>query len=311
LDKWNVSRAELEAAVGKFKQAVELDPQYALALAQLAYCYARIALFYEWNPFWFEQAKQTLTQADRLDPNLAESHVVRAFLYWSIYQNYQLDETLRELRLARQLDPDAGLALLGDLGLHLGFEEETWRVLRRASEIDPTSVLIQAEIAEAYAWFGKWDEALAAYDRVIAIEPNYQPPYHHGALCLLHQYQFGEAERRLERALALNPNNTVPMSYRALLLALRGEFQKAETEIPAIVEKGEKLRSYHHVTYSFACIYALQGKTEPAIKWLKKTGETGMLNYPMFARDPYLERIRQDSAFIKFMAANADSAAGR
>jgi tetratricopeptide (TPR) repeat protein len=79
LDKWNVSRAELEAAVGKFKQAIELDSQYALALAQLAYCYARIALFYEWNPFWFEQAKQTLTQADRLDPNLAESHVVRAF----------------------------------------------------------------------------------------------------------------------------------------------------------------------------------------------------------------------------------------
>ncbi len=41
--------------------------------------------------------------------------------------------------------------------------------------------------------------------------------------------------------------------------------------------------------------------SDEAVKWLRTTAETGMPNYPLFARDPHLDRIRKDTAFIQFM----------
>jgi dTDP-4-dehydrorhamnose reductase len=72
--------------------------------------------------------------------------------------------------------------------------------------------------------------------------------------------------------------------------------------IPSIIELAKNDRGYHHVTYNIASVYALAGKTNEAVKWLRTTAETGMPNYPLFARDPHLNRIRKETAFIEFMA---------
>ena len=49
-------------------------------------------------------------------------------------------------------------------------------------------------------------------------------------------------------------------------------------------------------------MYALQGKAESAVTWLRETVETGMPNYLLFSRDSNLDRIRTHSAFVQFMA---------
>jgi predicted negative regulator of RcsB-dependent stress response len=87
----------------------------------------------------------------------------------------------------------------------------------------------------------------------------------------------------------------------ALLLALRGKFQEAEAAIPPILEQARNNRAYHHITFDIACVYALSGNADEALKWLRTTAETGMPNYPLFARDAYLDRIRKEPAFIQFM----------
>jgi hypothetical protein len=88
----------------------------------------------------------------------------------------------------------------------------------------------------------------------------------------------------------------------ALVLALKGKHQNAEAAIPAIFQQARNNRAYHHITYNIACVYALEGKTDEAVKWLRTTADTGMPNYPMVARDPHLDRIRKEPAFIHFMA---------
>jgi len=57
-----------------------------------------------------------------------------------------------------------------------------------------------------------------------------------------------------------------------------------------------------NITYDVAGVYALQGKTDEAVKWLRTTAETGFPNYPLFARDPYLDRIADQPGFIQFMS---------
>jgi serine/threonine protein kinase len=51
-----------------------------------------------------------------------------------------------------------------------------------------------------------------------------------------------------------------------------------------------------------ACIYALEGRSDEAVKWLREAAVTGFPCYPLFERDAYLNRIRQVPEFIQFMA---------
>jgi len=46
----------------------------------------------------------------------------------------------------------------------------------------------------------------------------------------------------------------------------------------------------------------LEGKSEEAVKWLRKTSESGFPCYPRFERDAYFDRIRQAPEFVQFMA---------
>jgi hypothetical protein len=89
---------------------------------------------------------------------------------------------------------------------------------------------------------------------------------------------------------------------QALLLALKGEIQQAQSKVPGILAKIQLSdQSRHHSTYDAACIYALAGNSREAVRWLKETAATGFPNYPLFARDSYLDRIRTAPEFNQFM----------
>ena len=81
---------QLEQTINFFKKAIQADPNYALAHAQLAYAYIWASVFVESsNPKWAELAMVEVARAEELDPDLAEMHVVRTLYYWSDAGNYQ------------------------------------------------------------------------------------------------------------------------------------------------------------------------------------------------------------------------------
>src|SRR5258706_14586631 len=90
---------------------------------------------------------------------------------------------------------------------------------------------------------------------------------------------------------------------QALLFALKGDFHEAEARVPGIIARIQiNDNQRHHSTYDAACIYALAGESGEAVKWLRETAATGFSNYPLFARDPFLDRIRHSAGFVQFMA---------
>ncbi len=109
-----------------------------------------------------------------------------------------------------------------------------------------------------------------------------------------------EAEALFEQKFKRDPNFSWAQVNKALLLALRGNHAAAQASIPAIL-KGRMNRGYHHVTYFIARIYALAGKSAEALKWLRITVKEGFPCYPLFARDPFLDLIREDAAFKQFL----------
>jgi DNA-binding winged helix-turn-helix (wHTH) protein/TolB-like protein len=285
----------VESAIQYFKKAVELDPKYALAYAALAEGYMWMANFNDPdNPVWVGLAQQALAQAESLDPQLAEIHTVRWQYYFSKYGGWDLERAAQEVRQALALNPGVGHDSLAVLYDHVGFEEPALRAMQRALETDPTNTFTQARFVESYTLLGKFDEAIEAQRRFFG-----QPG---PAVAFIGKNRLDEAQALLEKALARTPGDFRARSELALVLALKGRFQEAEARIPEILEESRNNRAYHHITYNIASIYALKGTVGEAVKWLRTTAETGFPNYLLFARDPHLDRIRENPEFIRFMS---------
>jgi tetratricopeptide (TPR) repeat protein len=292
---WSIEgKPQMEATIAFFKQAISADSQYALAHAQLAYAYAWMAVFIELDPVWVEYARQEIRQAEALDSQLAETHVARHLILWSAYEGYQTEAAIRALLLAQQLNPGIGHLELGVIYWHNGLEEQAGRELQRALEIDPTSEKVKEEIYNSTILSGRIDEALAAQQRFFNRGP--------GLKYYLEKNRLNDARPLLEQALAKDPHNPEVRLRKALFLALKEDFQAAEAELPWILEHIQKNRGYHHNAYEIARVYALAGKSREAMKWLRETAGTGLPCYPIFERDPYLNRIRQAPEFIQFMS---------
>jgi serine/threonine-protein kinase len=290
----------LNQAIAMFGKAIEADPKYALAHAQLAYADAWMALFVDPNPAWVERAKASLARAEALDAQLAETHLVRYELAWSAFEKFDIDRAIEELQLAQKLNPSVGHEHLGILLAHLGLEEPAIREIRRAVEIDPQSDIARSRLVESYDLVVRPNEALRENERLFGPSNALTPPFMRYSL--LWKRKFEEARQVIDNWLAKSPNDPFYLSQKALYQALIGDARSAETAILAVVDRGKNSRAFHHMTYNVACIYALQGKSAEAVKWLRTTVDMGMPNYTLFSRDPHLDKIRKDTAFVQFMA---------
>lgn len=243
-----------------------------------------------------ELNKQTNFDPLRDDPQLAETHIARHWLLVSAYEGWQSEAAVRELLLAQQLNPNVGHVELGGVYYHLGLEDLGDRAYQRALDIDPTSEHVKNMITAHYILLNKYDEWLAAYQKFHPDKPITHIKY------LMGKGRLDEAQKVINEYLAKNPDRPIPPMQKAFLSALKGNFRAAEAEIPAMLsQKNPQDFAYHHVTYDVACIYALTGKSDEAVKWLRKTAAEGFPSYTLFERDPYLNRIRQAPEFIRFM----------
>ncbi len=111
-----------------------------------------------------------------------------------------------------------------------------------------------------------------------------------------------EAEPLIEEEYVKNPEAVSSRRQRSLLLALQGRHREAQAEVPQIIDRIPRNKTSHHSTYDLARIYALDGKSEEALKWLRKTVNEGFPCYPLFGRGSFLDPIRRDPAFTQFMA---------
>ena len=296
------TRGAIEAAIVRFRKATELDPAFAQAWVQLAMSYTELSRFYAPDRKLAQRAQEAASRAAALDPDLPELYVFRYLTYWSWDGHYQVEEAIRALRRAAGNNSSDIHSRLGAIYFHAGLDRQAVAELKRAIEIDPANVLHLDRLAQAYVWAGRFGDARAAYEKAFAIESEAQGSIAISAVPFLYARQFEEARRRLEVGRSRDAGNPLAPAYLTLLTALQGRFQEAEAAIPPDAGETEKLLEAHHAFYAFASVYALDGRAEEAVRWLRKTVETGMPNYPMFARDSNLTRIRRSAEFVQFIS---------
>jgi serine/threonine-protein kinase len=280
-----------------FLKAIEADPNFALAHAQLAYVYSSSAVIsLITGPAFADKAKLEIERAQALDPDLPEIALARYRLLASRYEGFQSAAAVRVLRDAGTLDPTVGLAELGYLYTHLGLPDLSERVLLKALEIDPTSQFAIGQLMNVYEFSAQYDRWFAAQQRFHPNEPM-DPGY------FLATGRLDDAQRGFDAAAGRDGSDRFRgMPDRALLDALRGDTKSAEAAIPAILGSHPvKDLFYHHAAYFIACIYAVGGKSADAVKWLREAGASGFSPYPLFERVHFFDRIRQTAEFTQFM----------
>ena len=289
------AKPQLESTIALFKRAIDADPNYALARAQLAFCYAWMAVFVEPEQSWVDSAKDQLAQAERLDAQLPETRVVRHMILYSVFEGFKIEEAIKELKAAQQIDPNVGHLELGHLYIHTGLEDMADAAFERALEVDPTSEHIKSNIRGDYSIVNHYDKWMAVQQKYFDGQPDIR--------YLIGTRQLEKAETLLGQELSKNPNGAILRRQKATLHALKGDLAAAESEVEAI--RGElpqtKSLQYHHVTYDIACVYALMGRSEEAVKWLRETVDTGFPSYTLFQRDRFLDPIRKTPEFSEFM----------
>jgi len=142
------------------------------------------------------------------------------------------------------------------------------------------------------------DEYLAAHQKYYAQEPV-------AAMYYLMKGDLVTAKQRMDEASAKNGNRPNPLGT-SYLLALKGEKKGSEELLAKVIngikESDRRATSYHHFTYNIACVYAINGNVPESMKWLRDSAEGGNPSYTLFARDPFLDKIRRSPEFIEFMA---------
>jgi hypothetical protein len=197
--------------------------------------------------------------------------------------------------LANQLNPNVGHSELAYLYNHLGLEDLAVHELARALEIDPTSDALQGTATLTYEVQSKYDEYAA--DRTAKRDGRSDVWYFMG------KGRLDDAQKAMDEWAAKQPGHPSLPPTKALLFAVKGDFRAAEAEIPIVLSiHALKDPLYHHAAYDIACVYALEGKSVEAVKWLREAAVTGFHLYPRYTRDAFLNRIRQSPEFIQFLA---------
>jgi serine/threonine protein kinase len=295
---------EISLAVELLKKAVELDPNYALARAQLGYAYAVHGVFTMDDPAIIDLASKELTEAEKLDPRIAQIHVARSVLLFSRHGQWNLREAILEARAALRLDPNTGHPDLAYYFDHIGLEALALKHLYAALRADPDNQYYKQGLVSHYYGFMLADEGAAAEQKLFRRSPSVN--------FYLLKGMVNEAAPLIEKENAAEPVSSLTCRgslggriHRAQLYALQEKFTAAAAEIASMepeVEKARRCLPYHHVSYGLAQVRARMGDAPRALHWLQITVDAGWPNYLMMARDHMLDPVRKDPAIAKFLA---------
>jgi len=282
-----------------FRQAIERDPNYALAYAGLADAYNQMGWWTIFQPSEsFPKSKAAAERALQLDDTLAEAHTALAFSKFRYERDFTGAE--REYQKAISLNPNYAFARE-----QYGFQmylanprrfDEAMRELKTAQEIDPLSLSVGFNMAALFYFEKRYDKAIEQLKAIQNLDPNFTLGY--GLLGAVYREK-GMYDESVETWLKISTLEG-------------GGFSKEELDVlrKAYKESGfkghwrkhaELLQAHAREKYVspifIAMDYAMIGEKELAFVWLEKAYEERSSWLPEIGVDPVWDNLRDDPRF--------------
>jgi DNA-binding winged helix-turn-helix (wHTH) protein/tetratricopeptide (TPR) repeat protein len=286
---------EIQTAISYFRQAIDLDPDYALAYVGLADAYRSFPLNSDMPPSeFFPRAKEALQKAIEIDDTLAEAHAVLGFtIFW---YDWGWGAAEGQYKRALELDPnsaDAHLAyahLLSNTGRHT----EALAEAKRARELDPLNLRTNALEGQFLNHAGRTDEALARLRKTFELDPNYLLAHLFAWSAYVEKGMYAEAAAEARRARELNDLSAQPGAYLGYALAKSGKRREALAELEGLLEL---LAERYVPPYLVALVYNGLGERDEALTWLERGYEQRDPKMVFLLVEPKWNNLRDDQRF--------------
>ena len=234
-DKW---APDLYKAEELFQRAIQLDPTFALAHAQLSHLESWIFHGIDPSPARREKARTIANEALRLQPNLPEAHVALGYSYY--YGDRDYERALAEFAIAqRGLPNDSEVYLaIGAIQRRQGKWQESTANFEKAVAVNPSDATVLQNLAINYAALKRYKEADQIYDRGIAAAPHsFGLQAMKAKLALEWKGDVGYAEKMLNSAPAgVDPQGMITFG-RISILMLQRRFQEAFQVLQALPQE--------------------------------------------------------------------------
>jgi TolB-like protein len=299
---WNRrNTASLRRAGDYFQQAIDLDPNYALAYAGLADVHSILPIYAGTAPKDdVPKALAAARKAVELDSNLAEAHTS---LGNALVSNAQLNLAEAEFRRALELNPNYATAhqWLAECLFGQGRFPESLAENERAHELDPLSLIINASYASSLSGVGRYDDAVKQARKALDFDPDSIPAHE-----ILGQTY--EDEGKLDQAITeyhrANEIEATPSNFAMLAYAYAKTGRGVETR--KILDKLTTLSEQRYVgAYPLAIVHLALGEKDEALRLLEQSfGERDILLQGLFGSikiDKRLDSLRNDPSFQKLV----------
>jgi len=270
---------QIPDAIAAYTQAIELDPNFALAFAGRSYALA--------NYGETEKAETDARRAIALAPELAEAHLALAFV--SEIGTLDFAQANEEYDQALALAPGNALVLSnsGRFAALMGHFEAGIAAARRAVVLDPLGRISHSNLGRALYIARRFGEAATAFAEVTDLNPNFKQNYEERGHAL---YALGD----LESARVSCATEQEPMGSPCLAVVYHklGRETDAQAELARL-----KAAAGNDDAYEYAWIYAQWGDRPKALEWLDtamRLRNTGLSN---LKTDPLMDPIRQEPRF--------------
>lgn len=264
----------INKAINTFNQAIEKDPDFALAYSGLADAY-RLQRLYQVPspPELFELSKANALKALSLDEDLAEARATLAEIKLGERNRFAAEQ---EFRRAIELNPSYASAhhwyalALTTMGRHA----EALKEIKVAQQLDPSSDIISAAVGMVYFYDRRYTEGLAECEKVLQRNPAFTPAHRisRGMYQMMGNYDAALRAYKKERNFLgdSDENDRGWMMTRGAVEAVSGRREAAVRLIERSLTLELVKNNPHSFGYEIALGYAYADDKENALLWLEK-----------------------------------------
>jgi DNA-binding winged helix-turn-helix (wHTH) protein/tetratricopeptide (TPR) repeat protein len=295
----------LEQAIQQYQEALRHDPNYALPYAGLAEAYALLGSHYDstgLNPSdAMSKAKAAAAKSIEMNEAVAETHTALG----AIKERYDWDwpGAEKEFKRAIQLNPNYAHAhqeyslYLSAVGRNADAESE----MKRAEELDPTSLLIGKDLGDLFYLQRDYDKALEQYRRTLKLDPT-DP-----LAILIHRamawtYEFSGMH---EQAIAeFIETSRIQNAGPERLTAFRQGYDAAGTKgfcRTWLDLQRERVERGRINLFYLAQVYAFVGDNDSAFACLEKSLQDHSLDAPALRSSPNFDELRKDGRYRELL----------
>lgn len=285
--------------VRHYREAISLDPTYAAAYAGLADGLLNTSTYQLRPPAEvIPEAKQAAQKALQLDDRLAEAHASLAAIR---FYHLEWEGVESEFQRAIALNPGYATAMHW-YALSLaaqGRMEESITEIKLAREIDPRSLIINANVGWCYYLAGDADRAIEEEKNTLQIDPGFVVAHGYLGQAYLEKKLYAQAIEEFRNTVSLSPGE---LSRKADLGAAYAQAGKDEQAQEILQEFLRTPKGKYISPYAWAMLYAGMERKAETLGWLEKAFVEQNARMVNLAVHPQFAFLRGDAGFEDLLA---------